>query len=59
MHRADPVHTERGFDRLVNFTDAVAAIAATLLILPLISRVSDYNKDPDALPASSLTDRRL
>ncbi|MCH9720228.1 MAG: DUF1211 domain-containing protein [Actinomycetia bacterium] len=48
MHRADPVHTERGFDRLVNFTDAVAAIAATLLILPLISRVSDYNGDPDA-----------
>jgi len=48
MHRANPVHTERGFDRLVNFTDAVAAIAATLLILPLISRVSDYNGDPDA-----------
>ncbi len=49
MHRAEPVHTERGFDRLVNFTDAVVAIAATLLILPLISRVSDYNSgDPDA-----------
>ena len=35
------VHTERGFDRLVNFTDAVVAIAATLLILPLIERLSD------------------
>ena len=41
MARPHPVHTERGFDRIVNFTDAVAAIAATLLILPLISRVSD------------------
>ncbi|MGV8873424.1 MAG: TMEM175 family protein [Rhodococcus sp. (in: high G+C Gram-positive bacteria)] len=27
---------ERGFDRLVNFSDAVVAIAATLLILPLV-----------------------
>ena len=30
------VHTERGFDRLVNFSDAVVAIAITLLILPLV-----------------------
>jgi uncharacterized membrane protein len=29
-------HTERGLDRLVNFTDAVAAIAITLLVLPLV-----------------------
>jgi uncharacterized membrane protein len=27
---------ERGFERLVNFSDAVVAIAATLLILPLV-----------------------
>jgi uncharacterized membrane protein len=28
--------TERGFDRLVNFGDAVVAIAITLLVLPLV-----------------------
>lgn len=30
------VRTQRGFDRLVNFSDAVVAIAITLLILPLV-----------------------
>jgi len=30
------VRTERGFDRLVNFGDAVVAIAITLLVLPLV-----------------------
>lgn len=33
--------TERGFDRLVNFSDAVVAIAITLLVLPLTDLVSD------------------
>lgn len=28
--------TERGFDRLVNFSDAIVAIAATLLVLPIV-----------------------
>lgn len=28
--------TERGFDRLVNFSDAIVAIAITLLVLPLM-----------------------
>jgi uncharacterized membrane protein len=35
------MHTERGFDRLVNFSDAVVAIAITLLILPLVDTVTE------------------
>lgn len=30
------LRTERGFDRLVNYSDAVVAIAITLLVLPLV-----------------------
>lgn len=30
------METQRGFERLVNFSDAIVAIAATLLILPLV-----------------------
>jgi len=37
----NPHQTERGFDRLVNFSDAVVAIAITLLVLPLTDLVSD------------------
>jgi uncharacterized membrane protein len=33
--------TERGFDRFVNFSDAVVAIAVSLLILPLVDAVTD------------------
>jgi uncharacterized membrane protein len=33
LHR---VRTERGFDRIVNFSDATVAIAMTLLVLPLV-----------------------
>ena len=33
---ASPVRTERGFDRIVNFSDATVAIAMTLLVLPLV-----------------------
>ncbi|MBO3102305.1 TMEM175 family protein [Cellulomonas fengjieae] len=35
------IRTDRGLDRLVNFTDASVAIAITLLVLPLIDLVTD------------------
>lgn len=35
------VTTERGLDRLVNFSDAVAAVAMTLLVLPLVELVGE------------------
>ncbi len=40
------VRTDRGFDRLVNFTDATIAIAITLLILPIMDGLSEkYAED--------------
>ena len=35
------VRTERGFDRIVNFSDATVAIAMTLLVLPLVDLGGD------------------
>ncbi|WP_182112525.1 MULTISPECIES: TMEM175 family protein [unclassified Actinotalea] len=35
------MRTDRGLDRLVNFTDAAVAIAITLLVLPLVDVVTD------------------
>lgn len=37
--------TERGLDRLVNFTDATVAIAITLLILPLVDIAGDIGNE--------------
>ena len=40
---------QRGFDRLVNLSDAVVAIAATLLILPLVDTATELGSgDPGA-----------
>lgn len=38
--------TERGLDRLVNFSDAVVAIAITLIILPLVDTAQEYGGEP-------------
>jgi uncharacterized membrane protein len=35
---------QRGFDRLVNLSDAVVAIAATLLVLPLVDTASEIDQ---------------
>ncbi|HEX4057817.1 MAG TPA: TMEM175 family protein [Galbitalea sp.] len=43
----DPFESQRGIDRLIFFTDAVVAIAITLLILPLVEIVTaDAAKHP-------------
>lgn len=38
------VRTERGFDRVINFSDAVVAIALTLLVLPLVDLPAGYTE---------------
>ena len=38
------MEAQRGFDRLVNLSDAVVAIAATLLILPLVDIAGEVGK---------------
>jgi uncharacterized membrane protein len=44
--REQAMQTERGLDRLTYFTDAIAAIAITLLILPIVDHVAD-SEAPD------------
>jgi uncharacterized membrane protein len=44
--RMAAIRTERGLDRLVNFSDATVAIAITLLILPLVDAASQIGDQP-------------
>lgn len=39
----EPARTERGLDRLVNFSDATVAIAITILILPLVDLAGELS----------------
>jgi uncharacterized membrane protein len=39
-------HSERGLDRLVNFTDAAVAISITLLVLPLVDIGAEVSTHP-------------
>lgn len=36
MREPSPIRQGRSFDRLINFTDAIAAVAITVLVLPIV-----------------------
>lgn len=43
------MQTDRGLDRLTYFTDAIAAIAITLLILPIVDRVGEASASGESV----------
>ncbi|KQQ06304.1 hypothetical protein ASG06_00645 [Rathayibacter sp. Leaf185] len=45
------VRTERGLDRLVNFSDATVAIAITILVLPLVQLAPEIASDGGGIGA--------
>ena len=50
-------HTKRDLDRLINFSDAVIAIAATLFILPIVEGLNDtFSPEGDGLATSGLAE---
>ncbi len=48
------MHTERGFARLIGFSDGVVAIAITLLILPLVTAATEQRGDLGTFFADNL-----
>ncbi|CAN5142350.1 TMEM175 family protein [soil metagenome] len=50
------MQTDRGLDRLAFFTDAIAAIAITLLILPLVDLVPGFTGTPEHFLQRHLTE---
>jgi uncharacterized membrane protein len=50
------VQTDRGLDRIVNFSDAVVAIAITLIVLPLVEDARDLG--PGTTTADYLSDHQ-
>ena len=48
------MRTERGFSRLVSFSDGVVAIAITLLVLPLVTSAAEEKGDLSAFLAANI-----
>ncbi|MGV8880632.1 MAG: TMEM175 family protein [Rhodoglobus sp.] len=48
------MRTERGFSRLVSFSDGVVAIAITLLVLPLVTSAAEEEGDLSAFLAANV-----